>query len=242
MFEANASIRLIRKFAQIAHAGQRRKYTGENYVTHPAGGCGSGSATAVRCESTSMFKYRISHKIRTVAELAEPTSIAGFRVELFAEGPDSDEAWLATEEASASDVRSAVNSSRTRLLEIIDALAAVLQCSFTLIGASFMAYRMDDNPDCIIFFRHLRPSKTVGMMLWKSEQITDVERLRQIGTPGALRYFREAMNAATSSACLAMLVTTAEALAGQSEVTRKCEKCGHEYSYSGTNRAALSNT
>jgi hypothetical protein len=191
-------------------------------------------------QSEPMFKYRISHKVRTVADLAEPTSIIkGVKFQPFASGPEGDEAWLATEDASAPDVRSAVNGSRTRLLEIVDALAVVLQCSFSLIGSSYMAHRVDSNPDCIIFFRHSRPSKTVGMTLWKPEQVTDVERLLRIGTPGALRYLREAMNAATSSACLAMLVTTAEGLAGQGTVTKKCRQCGLEEQYGAANRGAL---
>lgn len=77
------------------------------------------------------------------------------------------------------------------------------------------------------------------MPIWAGQQTADVETLLQGEDPAALRYFREAMNAATSSACLAMLVIVAEALAGQSTVTRSCENCGHVYHRSGTDEDVL---
>jgi hypothetical protein len=187
-----------------------------------------------------MPAYRVSHKVRTVAELAEPLTTEGFLLEPFAPGEQPDEeAWVATEVVEAHDFLAALNDSRQRLLPFIDAVAVVTQCAFSLIGMSYMVYRMVENPHCLIYFNHVRRRATVGMILWKPEQGDDISRLLDTESPAALRYFREAMNAATSSACLAMLVITAEALAGQGRVTKRCSRCEHVYEYDGTNHDEL---
>ena len=148
-------------------------------------------------------------------------------------------AWIATDFVEAPDFLTAFNTSRPRLLKTVDALCVVTQCSFSLIAASWMVYRLTDNADRILYFRHLRETQAVGMPIWKDEQLNDVTKLVSIDNPGALHYFREAVNAATHGARLAMLVITAEALAGQRKVTGKCQHCGSEYSYGGTNRDEL---
>jgi hypothetical protein len=102
-----------------------------------------------------------------------------------------------------------------------------------------MVYRVSDNPERVLYFRHLRDRPTVGMPISEPNQLTDVARLTSVDNPVALHYFREAVNAATSSARLALLVITAEALAGQGEVIRNCKKCGYRDSYGGTNRNEL---
>ena len=185
-----------------------------------------------------MPSYVVIHKVRTVANLHKNLSIEGFRLQNFAEQP-TEEAWAVSEEVVADDFLKALNHSRERLLPIIDALAFVTQCSFSLAGMSFMVYRLDDNPQCVVYFRHLRSRPTVGMPFWQQEQAEDVSRLLQIENAAALRYFRHAVNASTSSACLALLATTAEALAGQGTVTGNCQKCGYEYLYGATDRTKL---
>jgi hypothetical protein len=185
-----------------------------------------------------MPTYRIVHKIWTVAELDEARTIEGFQMRAIDTGSDSG-AWIAIEEIEAPDFITAFNMSRPRLVRTVDALCVVTQCSFSLAAASSLVYRLTDNPDHVLCFRHLRKRATVGMTVWKPEQLNDVAQLVSIENPGALHYFREAVNAATSSAQLAMLVITAEALAGQSKVIGTCQRCGFEYSYGGTNRGEL---
>lgn len=187
-----------------------------------------------------MPTYHVAHKVRTVADLYEPKMVNDFRLQPFdPDGKPGQEAWEAIEEVEAQDFLTAFNASRARLLPLIDALAVVTQCAFSLSGMSFLVFRRTENPDGILYFRHLRGRKTVGMTLWDEAQCKDVGRLLAIESPVAFRYFREAINAATSSACLAMLVTTAESLAGDNTVTGKCERCGHEYKYGATDRAKL---
>ena len=111
--------------------------------------------------------------------------------------------------------------------------------SFSLAAASWMVYRVTDNPELVLYFWHLRNTSTVGMPIWEPNQLNDVARLTSVGSPGALHYFREAVNAATPSGRLALLVSTAEALAGQGRVVGNCQNCGSEYSYPGTNRGEL---
>jgi len=139
----------------------------------------------------------------------------------------------------APDFISAFNVSRPRLVRTVDALCVVTQCSFSLAAASWMVYRVTDNPELVLYFRHLRNTSTVGMPIWEPNQLNDVARLTSVGSPGALHYFREAVNAATPSGRLALLVSTAEALAGQGRVVGNCQNCGSEYSYPGTNRGEL---
>jgi hypothetical protein len=193
---------------------------------------------ALQKDRQNMHRYRVGHKIWTVAELYDPQTIEGFEVRAVDTGSDAG-AWIATDEIDARDFISAFNLSRTRLVRTVDALCIVTQCSFSLAAASWMVYRVTDNPERILYFRHLRNRPTVGITIWKPEQLSDLTRLASVNNPGALHYFREAVNAATSSGQLAMLVISAEALAGQSKVVGNCQKCGSEYSYGGTNRSEL---
>lgn len=185
-----------------------------------------------------MPRYRVSHKIWTVAELFEPQAIEGFEVRAVDTGSDAG-AWIATDEIDGPNFITAFNLSRPRLVRTVDALCVVTQCSFSLAATSWMVYRVTDNPEQVLYFRHLRNRPTVGMTIWKPEQLNDVTRLASVNNPGALHYFREAVNAATPSAQLALLVITSEALAGQSKVVGNCKKCGFDYSYGGTNRVEL---
>ena len=153
-------------------------------------------------------------------------------------GTDSD-AWIATEEVDEANFIRAFNMSRPRLVQLVDALCVVTQCSFSLAAASWLVCRLTDNPERILYFRHLRKRPTVGMTISRPQQLSDIARLGSIENPGALHYFREAVNASTPSAQLAMLVVTAEALAGQGKITGKCQRCELEYSYGGTNRDNL---
>jgi hypothetical protein len=75
--------------------------------------------------------YRISHKIKTVATLDQPVEVNGFRLERFDPPNYSSGAWTATEDYQATDVATAVNESRQRVMALADALAIVLQCSFS---------------------------------------------------------------------------------------------------------------
>lgn len=185
-----------------------------------------------------MPAYLITHKVRTVADLDGVFQLDGFTLDYYS-GETSDEAWTISETLTADTFLTAFNTSRQRLLPLVDALAFTTQCAFSLAGMSFMVRRIDDNPDCVVYFRHVKPRKTVGMTLWQKEQAEDVSRLLTIENKAALRYFREAANAATSSACLAMLTTAAEALAGQTKITGACENCAHPYERGGTDRAKL---
>jgi hypothetical protein len=183
-------------------------------------------------------RYRIHHKIWTVADLDQPQIIQGFLVRAIETGSDAG-AWMATDEIDAPDFISAFNLSRPRLVQTVDALCVVTQCSFSLAAASWMVYRVGDNPERVLYFWHLQNRPTVGMPIWEPRQLNDAARLTSFGNPGALHYFREAVNAATPSARLALMVITAEALAGQVKVVRNCPECGCEYSYGGTNRSEL---
>lgn len=187
-----------------------------------------------------MPQYYVAHKIRTVAELLEPQSINGFTLCTFdPDGEFPQEAWEASEVLEGNDFLEALNRSRERLLSLVDALAVVMQCAFSVSGMSFQVLRQTENEEGILYFRHLRDRKTVGITLWQSDQADDVKRLLEFARPAAWRFFREAINAVTISSQLAMLVTTAEALAGQGKVNAQCSNCGHEYTYGGTDRTRL---
>lgn len=185
-----------------------------------------------------MPRYLVTHKARTVADLDGCFQLEGFKLANYSDNA-KDEAWLISEVVTADSFLAAFNTSRQRLIPLVDALAFTTQCAFSLAGMSFMVHRTDDNPDCVVYFRHVKPRKTVGMALWKKEQGEDISRLLRLENQAALRYFRESINAATSSACLAMMTTAAEALAGQSTITGECEKCSHTYQRGGTDRTKL---
>ena len=183
--------------------------------------------------------YRVSHKIWTVADIDGTPVIEGFQMTAVPpEAVGGPQAWLARHDVDAPDFLSAYNMSRPGLVRTVDALSLVTQCAFSLVATSFSVVRLTDNADRIIYFRHLRQRPTVGIGVWRPEQLADIATLSRMENPGALRYFREAINASTSSARLAMLVITAEALAGQSTVVGN-SNCGHEYRYGGTNREEL---
>src|SRR5712675_3131645 len=119
-----------------------------------------------------MEQYRIVHKIWTVAELDKVRMINGFQMRAIDEGSDAG-AWIATDEIGALDFLAAFNSSRPRLVRTIDALCVVTQCSFSLAATSWMVYRLTNNPGHLLYFRHMRERATVGMTIWKEEQLND---------------------------------------------------------------------
>ena len=70
-------------------------------------------------------------------------------------------------------------------------------------------------------------------------RIEDAKKLKEAKIDVALNYFRESINAITLITKTAMLLISAEAIAGQKKVTSKCKNCGESTERSGTDLEKL---
>jgi len=186
-------------------------------------------------------RYLIQKKIRTTADLGEEFEYAGFMFVAFE--PDkglSDEAWLAERKISADTYQQAVADFQLALVPIIDALSILTQCSFSILAADFLVYRLNENENRTFYLYVARDRKPVGMPFWPEKGIKDLESLARVPNSFALHYLRESNNATTLKTRLAMLVIAAEALAGVATKERRC-KCGRCTTYSATDMDRVEN-
>lgn len=110
------------------------------------------------------------------------------------------------------------------LISLLSRLHAVMECEFSLSGASFSVLRTTGDYQGVLIANLFRSVRTVPIMLDFPNQIRDVEKLKNANSTG-LYYFRESTRASTVKTQLGMLAIAAEAFAGRLEVTVNCG-CG----------------
>lgn len=187
-----------------------------------------------------MNRYVIQQKVKSIANLGIEFQSGGYTFTAFdPKNPFGSEQWLATKEIQAETYQDASLTFRLDLIPILDALSVLTQCSFSVIAMSFLIRRLNDNASNSFYLYVAQDRKTVGMPFWEKEQLADLERLLKIENKVALHYLRESNNSSTAKTRLAMLVSAAEALAGQKQKTRECPDCGRKETFSTSNRELL---
>lgn len=155
-------------------------------------------------------------------------------------------AWLAVTIVETVSWQDAYKSASRSLIRLIDALHVILQCAFSIAGASWFIWTLHKGKGTVVA-NIFRPDSVVPMELWEDRQIRDIRRLDAVDE-AALLYFRESSRASTAKTRLAMLVVAAEALAGEDVTVPECSKCEKSFScaecqqvykFSGTNKAHL---
>lgn len=164
-----------------------------------------------------MNKYKISHKIKTVAEVWEPFEYNDFKFRQWdftiADGPKG-EAWIAEKEIEAGNLSEAINKFRKDLLEIIQQCCFVSQCYFSLIPESWMVIKENDNPENAFFLYFTREIKAVPLHFNK-EELESLKKLQSFPRKPAFMYLNESTNATTFYSRLAMLIIALESIAGE---------------------------
>jgi hypothetical protein len=173
--------------------------------------------------------YLVVQKVWTSAELDGRTEARNFYLFQYEHGREAGvrrvrRSWLAVRAMEATCWREAYARSSQDLIKLADALHVVLQCVFSLAGASWFVWRQYHEGSGIVIASLSRPQQVVGIGLWRDQQKRDVERLRAVNG-AALLYFRESGRASTAKTKLAMLVIAAEAMAGGEGKSSKCNKC-----------------
>lgn len=164
-----------------------------------------------------MNKYKISHKIKTLAELWEPFEYNDFKFRQWdftnADGPKG-EAWIAEREIEAGNLLEAINKFRKDLLEIVQQCCFVSQCYFSLIPESWMVIKENDNTDNTFFLRFTKEIKAVPLHFNK-EELESLKKLQSFPRKPAFMYLNESTNAVTFYSRLAMLIIALESIAGE---------------------------
>lgn len=187
-----------------------------------------------------MNTYLIQQKIKAIANLGVEFECAGYKFTAFdPKNPYGSEQWIATKEVQANGYQDASLTFRLELIPILDALSVLTQCSFSVIAMTYLIRRLNDNASEMFYLYVAQDRKTVGMPFWNKEQLDDLDRLLKIDNKVALHYVRESNNSSTAKTRLAMLVSAAEALAGQKQRTRECPDCGRKETFSTSNRELL---
>lgn len=171
-----------------------------------------------------MNRYLIQQKIKTVATLWDKIPYSGFTFEPFyLQIPAYSKDLLVTKEIEAKDYSEAIKSFQHELIPIIDALAVISQCSFSMLATSFLVFRLT-NPEEYAFIYFVKGRETTGMSLLNSD-FADLDKLIKIENKAALFYFRQSINAETAETRLGMLIIAAEALAGATQSSKECPYC-----------------
>ncbi len=164
-----------------------------------------------------MNEYKISHKIKTLAELWEPFAYKGFNFRQWdftiADGPKG-EAWIVEKEIKASNLLNAINKFRKELLDIIQQCCFVSQCYFSFIPESWMVLKKNNNDENIFFLRFTKEVEAVSLHFDK-EEIESLKKLDSFPRKPAFMYLNESTNAVTFYSRLAMLIITLESIAGE---------------------------
>jgi hypothetical protein len=146
----------------------------------------------------------------------------------------------------ASSWKDAYAKASQDLIRLIDALHVVLQCVFSIAGCSWFVWRQY-NGNGIMVANIFRPNTVVPITLSEDKQFTDIRKLRA-ADEAALLYFRESSRASTAKTRLAMLASTAEALAGDAITIPKCDECAipflcpncqRQHQFKGTDKEQL---
>ena len=187
-----------------------------------------------------MNTYLIQHKIKAIAKIGAEFESGGYKFTPYdVENPFRGEEWLATKQISDESYQDAILKYRLELIPILDALSVLTQCSFSIIAMSYLIRRLNGNESEVFYLYVAKDRETVGMPLWDKEQFADLARLMGFDDKVALHYLRESNNASTAKTRLAMLVSAAEALAGQKQKTRACPDCGRKEIFGTSNRELL---
>jgi hypothetical protein len=172
-----------------------------------------------------MSTYAVSQKIRTVAHIDRPLHLEGITVTPVPKTAGSSGlSWIADLDIDAVDADTALIAAWERIIPLLDKLALISQCAFSMAAQSYLVRRLTDNPGDIFFMFCARARHPNGMPLWSPEQLDDVQALSN-APEIALRNFREAANASMAQSALSALIIASEALAGTVQKVRKCQ-CG----------------
>src|SRR3989344_2963966 len=170
-----------------------------------------------------MKKYRIEHKILTLAHCAvmdkekKPASCEIEGIEFshwdfnFRDGWKDSDAWIATTEIEAENFIDAINAFRARLNKLIPRVSLICQSYIEFTREPFIVHDVSRD---IAFFEYSQDVKSGGLMFMEKERDALVELLKhdEISEP-FYYYWNDAVNASGYSAKLLLMFSAMEAMA-----------------------------
>lgn len=126
----------------------------------------------------------------------------------------------------------------TKLSDILTALSVVTQCDVSSLLVGSCLVRKVGGDQNVGYFYYAK--RTPGARLDMDSSIGDVDILLKADIDTALSFLRESNHATSPKACLAMMISAAESLAGTEEKQKKCPSCGcSQPKYNSTNHKQL---
>ena len=170
-----------------------------------------------------MKKYRIEHKILTLAHCAvmevkeKPASFEIEGLEFshwdfnFRDGWKDSDAWIATSEIEAENFIDAINVFRAKLNKLIPRISLICQSYIEFTREPFIIHDLSRD---IAFFEYSQDVKSGGLMFMEKERDALAELLKHEEIPEPFyHYWNDAVNASGYSAKLLLMFSAMEAMA-----------------------------
>lgn len=192
-----------------------------------------------------MNQYIIQQKINTISKLSlldsgELVPMTIDEIEFnqwdfnWAEGCKGN-AWIVMGKENADNYHKAVFSFRKKLSKIVPRVAFISQCFMDYGQESFLAFKINNNPEKIAFVHHTTGRNTPGLMFMEEER-NNFNKLK-LENDEFFWYINDCYNAIGYTAKLLLMFAALESLAGK-EV--KIDKEGEEYeTYNKENMKAI---
>lgn len=161
-----------------------------------------------------MNKYRILHKVATVAEIVEPFVHNDYEFTSYAPEWWNSDAWVASKIVTAENANNARVSFINGLIPIIEQCSTISQCAFRFTVGSFVIYRLNDNPDKDVFIYYVKDVGHTGLQFAEEER-AQLPKMAAVENQKGFMYIMDAANCITFYSRLAMLLSAAEAFAGE---------------------------
>ncbi len=163
-----------------------------------------------------MSRYRIVYKIKTVAELVHPFEFGGYNFLQYSQEFWEDDCWVADRTVEATNFAEAFNQFKLDLIPIIEQCSSVSQCAFQIFGGSYLIYRLDNNPDKVVYIFLVKTYGHVGLLFDKQE-IDQLQNTSKVANKNGFMYIMDATNCTTYYSRLSMLMSAVEAFAGEED-------------------------
>lgn len=174
-----------------------------------------------------MYRYRIEHKIKTLAQCWDPFEYKGFDFkhwDFTIQDGCKGKAWVVNKEIQAENVVDAINKFRNDLKPIIARVGYVSQCYTTMEWQPWIAVKLDNNNEKNFLCFHSKEEAPVGLH-FDHDQLESLKKLEAFDDK-IFVYLNESNLAGTNLTNTAMLIVALEGLAGEKTIEDACPHCG----------------
>lgn len=181
-----------------------------------------------------MNKYKIKQKIKTPANLSFFNNDFSYEEFNFCLYDDKERLpfkreWVTNKIIEADNMIDAINEFRNQLVKVLDLMFVFTQCSFNIIGQSFLVIKENNNPKNIVYFYYAEEKDPVGMEV-TNEFKDEMDKLKKgLGDKiFALSSWHMIAHTMKSRTRLFSQIITVESLIDSEKQTTTCNQCNKE--------------